>query len=126
MARIMVIDDEPNIMMVLSEILTDAGHEICTASNGLAGWELMQQKIKPELLLLDLCMPGMNGKEFIQKMSSDPKYRDIPIILITGSVPNKKDFPPAGSYQDFICKPFDIDEVIIKAEKLLHAGKAVY
>lgn len=79
----------------------------------------MQQNRKPELILLDLFMPGMSGKEFIQKMVSDPNCRDIPIILITGSVPNKKDFPAAGSYHDFICKPFDINEVIIKVERIL-------
>lgn len=119
----MVMDDEPNIMLVLQEILTDAGHEVCAVSNGLEGWKMMLQNKKPELLILDLFMPYMSGKEFIQQIASNPDYFDIPIILITGSVPNKKDFPAAGSYQDFICKPFDIDEVISKAERLLNCSK---
>jgi response regulator RpfG family c-di-GMP phosphodiesterase len=65
----------------------------------------------------------MSGKEFIQKITSIPHYLDIPVILITGSVPNKRDFPAAGSYQDFICKPFDIGEVIMKVEKLLNSRR---
>ncbi|HEX3048231.1 MAG TPA: response regulator [Bacillota bacterium] len=119
MARIMVVDDEPKIVMVLQEILEEHGHEVMIAANGDTGWELMLQTGKLDLLLVDLNMPGMTGSQFILKMRTETGFRDIPVILITGSIPDDRTFPPAGSYQDYISKPFDIDDVIAKVERLL-------
>lgn len=120
LARILIVDDESVIAMILKEILSDAEHEVFTANNGVSALKLLEQPPKPDLLIVDLLMPGMGGRDFIEKINTDPKLKGTPIILITGSIPSVKDFPPGGSYQDIICKPFDIDDVVMKVEKLLN------
>lgn len=119
MARILIMDDEPVILMILEEIFRDAGHDAITALNGNSGLEILEQAAKPDLVLMDLLMPGMGGKDFLQVIRANPKFNNIPVILITGSVPDLKTFPAAGSYQGIICKPFDIDQVVEKANNLL-------
>ncbi len=122
MARIMVVDDEPTIVLVLKEVLTDAGHEIITAGDGRLALEKLATSPKPDLLIIDLFMPGMGGREFIEKVRSDPDFSNTPIMLITGSIPTVKDFPPGGSYREILCKPFDIEDVIRKVDHILEAA----
>jgi CheY-like chemotaxis protein len=119
MARVLIVDDEPYIVMVLKELLVDEGYDTVTASDGFAGLEILRQNPKPELLLLDLYMPGLGGREFITTMRSDPELLGIPVILITGAIPNTPDFPPEGSYQEILGKPFDILDVVAVVRRLL-------
>jgi CheY-like chemotaxis protein len=119
MAQILIIDDEPVIGMVLKEILAEAGHHAHSVLNGFSALEILGQDPKPDLLLIDLFMPGMGGKDFLQIITHDPQLRDIPVILLTGSGPDIQNFPAAGSYQDIIGKPFDIAEVVKKVNCLL-------
>jgi CheY-like chemotaxis protein len=122
LARILIMDDEPVIVMILEEILRDAGHDVLTALNGNSGLEILERTAKPDLVLMDLLMPGMGGKDFLQVIKANPQFKDIPVILITGSVPDLKTFPATGSYQSIICKPFDIDQVVEKVNHLLLTG----
>jgi CheY-like chemotaxis protein len=119
LAKILVIDDETSIVMVLKEVLSDGGHEVYTAPNGLTGLELLKQGIIPDLLIIDLLMPGMGGRDFIKRIQSDFNLPNLAVILITGTIPDGDNFPPGGSYQDIICKPFDLDNVVEKVDYLL-------
>jgi len=123
MFKIMIVEDEPTIVIVLKEILMDAGYQVFTASNGKTALQMMRSSIKPDLCIVDLFMPEMGGRDFISCIQADFELRDIPIILLTGSVPTMKDFPPGGSYQEIICKPFDIDNVIEKVDQVLKTIK---
>ena len=116
---VMVVDDETNIVLILKEILGDIGYKVISAPNGLYALELLKQMPKPDLFLVDLLMPVMGGRQFIEALQSVPEYSDIPVILVTGTIPNILDFPPPGTYQDVISKPFDINEIVIKACRLL-------
>ncbi|MGD9154122.1 MAG: response regulator [Bacillota bacterium] len=116
---IMVIDDETNIVLVLKEILGDIGCRVMSAPNGLYAFELLKQMSKPDLFMVDLLMPVMGGRQFIEILQSLPEYNSIPIILVTGTIPNLQDFPPQGTYQDIVSKPFDINEIVNKACRLL-------
>lgn len=120
MAKILVIDDESVIVMVLEEVLQDAGHEVFTAADGLQGLELLKKGLQPELLIIDLLMPGMGGRDFLKAVRADFKLANLQVILLTGSVPNERDFPPGDTYHDVICKPFNIDDVVMKANRLLN------
>ncbi len=119
MARILIIDDEPAIVMVLKELLSEEGYEIIIASNGLNGLQILEEKPLPEIILMDLYMPGMSGCDIVNKIRAKPNLAKIPIILITGAIPNISDFPPEGSYQDIINKPFEIEDVIFKIHSVL-------
>lgn len=123
MVQILIVEDEPGIVIVLEEILTDAGYEVITASNGNTALQMIKNSVQPDLCIVDLFMPEMGGRDFIVTIHSDPELGGIPIILLTGSVPTVKDFPPGGSYREIICKPFDIDDVITKVGQVLHDGK---
>ncbi|MHB1418603.1 MAG: response regulator [Bacillota bacterium] len=112
MARVMVIEDEPNIAMVLEEALTDDGHEVTTALNGFTGLKRMREIPQPDIVLLDLLMPVMDGRAVIETMRSEPALRSIPVIIISGSLPGTHCYPPEGSYQAILCKPFDLLEVL--------------
>jgi CheY-like chemotaxis protein len=116
---IMVIDDETNIVLILKEILGDIGYRVISAPNGLYAFELLKQMPKPDLFMVDLLMPVMGGRQFIETLQSLPEYNNIPIILVTGTIPNLLDFPPQGTYHEIISKPFDINEIVIKACRLL-------
>jgi CheY-like chemotaxis protein len=120
---IMVIDDETNIVLILKEILGDIGYRVVSAPNGLYAFELLKQMPKPDLFMVDLLMPVMGGRQFIETLQTIPEYNNIPIILVTGTIPNLLDFPPQGTYQEIISKPFDINEIVIKACRLLESRR---
>lgn len=118
MARVLVIEDELNISFVLKTVLKDEGHEVVTALNGAAGLDLLEQDPLPNVVLADLCMPGLGGQALVEIMRSNPRLKNIPVAIITGSFPSAKNFPPRESYQALISKPFDLSEVIDTVEKL--------
>jgi CheY-like chemotaxis protein len=126
MGKILVIDDEPTIVMVLEEILRDAGYEVYTAPNGMGGLNLVRKGLKPDLLIVDLLMPVMGGRELLSLLHKDFKLPNMKAILLTGSIPNEKDFPPGSLYQDIIGKPFDIDDVITSVDRLMGSLKDKY
>jgi two-component system chemotaxis response regulator CheY len=120
---IMVIDDETNIVLILKEILGDIGCRVVSAPNGLYAFELLKQMPKPDLIMVDLLMPVMGGRQFIETLQTIPEYNNIPIILVTGTIPNLLDFPSQGTYQEIILKPFDINEIVHKTCRLLESRR---
>jgi CheY-like chemotaxis protein len=82
MAKIMVVDDEVDIVYLVSKMLKKDGHEVIEAYNGEEGLERLKAS-KPDLILLDVMMPGLNGWETAKKIKSDPDYRSIPIAMLT-------------------------------------------
>lgn len=117
MAHILVIEDERAIAMILKEVLEDEGYEVTTASNGIGGLEKLHSIEGINVVLLDLNMPGMGGREVIEVMRSEDNLKGLPVILITGTVYSKSDFPPAGTYQEVIAKPFEFSELLDKIRK---------
>lgn len=124
MARVLVIEDEATIAMVLEIALSEEGHEVTTALDGLSGLKQMKQLPVPDIVLLDLYMPGMSGQAVANAMHSDPALRDIPVVIISGSIPSPDNFPTRDSYQALITKPFDLREVISTVANLSQAGVA--
>ena len=120
MARVLIIEDEPTIALVLKESLIDEGYDVETAANGSLGLTRLRQEPLPDILLLDLFMPRISGREVIKEIREDDRLRGLPIILMTGAVPSERDFPPAQSYQAVLCKPFDLMDVILKVKQLLN------
>lgn len=83
---VFVVDDDPDIRDVLSDVLSLQGYEVLAAADGAEALErLREQKERCCLILLDLMMPGMNGWEFRKKQSEDPALRSIPVLLLTGA-----------------------------------------
>ena len=119
MAIVYSIDDNPLISMVIKLTLTDEGHTVFTFDNSLKALESLQKGLKPDLIFVDLKMPGMNGKEFVENMRLNPELDYIPVTFITGSIPSAEILPTKDSYQGLILKPFDLQELIDTVEKFI-------
>ncbi len=123
MARICVIEDEAAIAMALQEALSDAGHKVTVLPDGHRGLLTLRRRPRPDLVLVDLLMPKAGGRAVIAAMRADPELQRIPVILITGAVQGAEDFPPEGSYQAIIGKPFDLVEVLATVQGLLAGSR---
>ena len=117
---ILFIEDERPMLELVRQSVKLAGYTVTGATSGREGLDLMQQK-KPDLLLLDLMMPGINGWDVYRSIKADAILVDVPVIVITAKVPPAdlvivQGLPPA---EDYITKPFDIASLIRAIEKLL-------
>ena len=119
MKRILVIDDEPTLVMIFEEFLSDAGYHVQTAFDGEDGLSKLNSELSPDLIMVDLKMPGLGGKEVITKLRQNPLFWETPVFIVTGSAKNDTDFPPEGSYQTIIGKPFRLEEVLAKVEEFI-------
>ena len=119
MAIVFTIDDNPLISMVIKLALTDEGHSVVAFDNCSEAHAKLEKGLKPDIILVDLNMPGMNGKELVEKMRSNPKLDYIPVTIITGSIPSAEILPPKDTYQALIIKPFDLQELIDTVKRLI-------
>ncbi len=117
MARILVVDDEKIIRDGCEKVLSKEGWEVRTASSGVAGLEILQER-PYDLLLLDLKMPGLSGMEVLQRVKE--LYPELLVVVITGyaTVESAVEAMKAGAY-DFISKPFLPDQLRIVARRAL-------
>lgn len=124
MPRVLVVDDEQAIALILSETLQDEGFDVVMAFDGFSALQQLSRAAPVDVVLLDLRMPGMSGRLVVESMRANPDTQAIPITLITGAVPSSKDFPPEGTYQAVIFKPFDVRDVLKIVNDLLEKPKA--
>ncbi|BDM83531.1 response regulator [Acaryochloris marina] len=116
---ILVVDDQPNIMNLLTSIMEQDEYEVWQASSGAEGLQ-MAAKVLPDLILLDVNMPDMDGYTVCQQLKADPQTTAIPIIFVSAldeSWDKVKGFSVGGS--DYITKPFNTLEVIVRIEDQL-------
>lgn len=118
-ASILVIDDDSQILDVIALMLDSAGYNILTALDGKAGVQLAVEKL-PELILLDVHMPGMNGFEVSAVLLRNPKTRNIPIVMMTGLCETEDRIKSleAGAV-DFLVKPLSSEELTAKVRSLV-------
>jgi response regulator RpfG family c-di-GMP phosphodiesterase len=117
--RILVVDDEPMNVALLEATLVSRGYEIIPATNGIEALDLIR-KDNPDLVLLDIMMPEMDGFEVCRRIKEDERLRDIPVIMLT-ALHSKQDRIKgieAGA-EDFISKPFDQGEILARIKMLL-------
>lgn len=119
MAIVFTIDDNPLISMVIRLALTDEGHSVIAFENCSEAYAKLETGLKPDIILVDLKMPRMSGKELVEKMRSNPKFNRIPVTIITGSIPSTESLPSEDTYQALIIKPFDLQELIVTVERLI-------
>jgi twitching motility two-component system response regulator PilH len=82
MARILIVDDSPSQLMGIRRIVEKLGHEVLTAEDGAAGVEVAKREI-PDLILMDVVMPNLNGFQATRTISREPTTKHIPIVLVT-------------------------------------------
>lgn len=117
--RILIVDDEPNTLQVITRALREGSYELDTATNGFeAGIKLSD--FGPDLLILDLMMPRVDGFEVCELVRSNPAYQNVRILIVTGygSEENIARALEAGA-NDYLKKPLNIHELRQKVETLL-------
>jgi DNA-binding response OmpR family regulator len=119
--HIVCIEDEPEMIDLIQLILNRRGFEVLGASGGKEGLELVR-KTHPDLVLLDLMMPDMDGWEVYQQMKADESTRNIPVIIVTAKAQNidKVLGLHIAKVDDYIAKPFGPQELIDSVEKILN------
>ena len=118
MARILIVDDSPTEVFALTRMLEEHGHEAFSASNAEEGLSKVKG-VKPDLILMDVVMPGQNGFQLTRAISRDPLYADVPIIMCTSK--NQETDRVWGIRQgarDYVTKPVDGKELLAKIEAL--------
>ena len=114
---ILIVDDELPIIKSLSGLLTDEGFEVTGASNG---YEALQQieADTPDLVLLDIWMPGFSGIETCKRLKENEKTRFIPVIVATALWDTYEEAVEAGA-EDFVTKPFNLAEISFRVKSIL-------
>jgi len=118
--RILCIEDETEMIDLIRLILGRRGYEVIGAAGGIEGIRLVREII-PDLVLLDLMMPVMDGWEVYQQMKADESTREIPVIVVTAKAQNidKVLGLHIAKVDDYIAKPFSPKELIDSVEKVL-------
>lgn len=116
--KILVVDDEPKIVQTLQDRLEMTGYEVIPAYNGREALEKAVES-KPDLILLDVIMPEMDGLEMLEALRQKPGCEDIAVIMLTArSQPNDIARAKACNVADYIVKPFEIGKLLVKIETI--------
>ncbi len=119
--RVLIVDDEKNIVSSLQEILNDEGYEIVTAEDGLNALEIVQSE-PPDLVLLDIWIPGMDGIEVLQAIKTYHPEIEVLVMSGHGTIDTAVKATKLGAY-DFIEKPLSLDQLVMSVEKALKQRK---
>ena len=122
MARILIVDDSPTEMYKLTGMLEKHGHQVLQAGNGADGVALARQE-KPDLVLMDIVMPGLNGFQATRQLTKDPETQGIPVIVVT-TKDQETDMVWASRQgaKGYLTKPVDEDALTDKIKELLPAS----
>jgi len=119
MKKILIIDDEPTLRLLMRKFLEKAGYLICEAPDGEQGI-LQARAEKPDLILLDVTMPKINGYQVDQELGADPSLKKTPVILVTGTYQVVGDGIKLKTHAKWkLAKPFDRDQLINKVKEVL-------
>lgn len=123
--KVLIVDDEPDIVQTLQDRLEMNGYCITTACNGKEGFERAIQE-KPDIILLDVIMPVMDGFEMLEALRKHPELKDCPVIMVTArSQTHDIARAKGGGVEDYIVKPFDLSELLEKIGNIVERRKAV-
>ncbi len=118
--KILIVDDEESIRSLLTAIFTGEGYEVESASDGLEGIEKVKSS-NPDLILLDMMMPGMSGREMSEKLRADPKTKGAKIVFLTVAKFSEtgKDTLEKLGILDYVTKPFENDDLVKRVKKII-------
>jgi len=119
--KIMVVDDESDQILSVKQIFEyDDEYEIVTAKNGMECLKLLYDDINPNLILLDVMMPKMNGLEVFKRIRENKKWNHIPVIIITAMGGKEKITDEEISPDDYIEKPYDVVDLKKRVKHFLN------
>jgi CheY-like chemotaxis protein len=122
MKTILVVDDEFGIADILSELLEEEGYRVLTAANGQQGLERVAE-VRPNLVILDVMMPVLDGVAMLRKLRSDPTCRDLEVIVMSAAPPPKGHEELLSNVSGFLRKPFDLQDLLKMVRLLLDSDE---
>lgn len=119
MAKVLIVDDSPTEVHVLKGVLEKGGHNVSSADNAEDG--IKQAKaIKPDVILMDVVMPGMNGFQATRALTKDPETQHIPIIIVTTKdQETDRVWGLRQGAKDYVTKPVDANDLLAKVKAVL-------
>lgn len=121
--RILVVDDDADVRSVLEITLDLAGYEVIAAEDGAAGIQAVEEAV-PDLIVLDVMMPDLDGFEVVRRLRGDARYSHIPIVMLTARA--QMDDKVSGltdGADDYVTKPFDADELVARVSSALRRSR---
>ena len=121
--RILVVEDNALNLELVRDILTAEGYEVLEAADGPTGVAVALAE-RPELILMDLQLPGLDGFQATQQIRADPKLRDVPIVAVTAhAMKGDDDRARAAGCDGFVAKPIQVREFVATVERYLAGPK---
>ncbi len=118
-AKILIVDDEPDLVETLRFALELEGYKVLVAVNGEEGLNTARQE-KPDLILLDLMLPKLDGYKVCRLLKFDERYKSIPILMLTAKTQDKdRMLGKETGANEYLTKPFDMDELMAKIKSYL-------
>src|SRR5690349_455860 len=124
-ARILIVDDDPGVVESVSWVLEEHGYEVEAVPGGeaLLGRLAHTDQRPPDLLLLDILMPDADGVQLLERVKSDERWRDVPVLMLSSVPPEEATVRTLGlGAADFIRKPFRGRELVARVQAQLRAG----
>ncbi len=116
---VLIIDDEPDLVEISTAHLEEAGYRVISASNGIEGLELAK-KAKPDLILLDIVMPGMDGLEMLETLRGTPGLAATKVLMLTAKGRSENIFEADRLRAvDYLIKPYSYEELVIAVKKAI-------
>jgi CheY-like chemotaxis protein len=112
---ILVVDDEPVLRTILREILHEEGYAVIEAADGRVMLEILARE-RPDLVLMDVMMPGVDGRDAYRQLRSRPENRDVPVVMMSAAVQSHRLDP---SIAGFMAKPFDLNQLVELVVRLI-------
>lgn len=120
MRKVMVIDDDPTIVEIVGEALGFAGYEVVGETSSAVVTDRVREE-SPDVILLDLMMPALDGWQLLEILQSQPETSEIPIVILTAathSLPDIQSFY-GSAVKGYLTKPFDIDDLVARVDGAL-------
>jgi CheY-like chemotaxis protein len=122
-AHVLVVDDDVDMRRSLLEALAESGYQVTGAAHGGEALAALANAPLPDIILLDLLMPVMNGWQFCQAKMKDPAAASIPVIAMSAAVSNDPKSPYYIQVDDFLPKPIELDELLDKLVQIARRTK---
>ncbi len=116
--RILIVEDEITILQLLSLVLTKSGYEVHTCQSGRDAIARMKE-VRPHLVILDVMLPGLDGRAVASIMEQDDELNNIPVIVTSALVESEHMFQPFPQVKAFCAKPFVLKDLVIKVKQCL-------
>jgi len=114
--RVLVVEDDAPVLTVVTDLLQDAGYGVLQASNGLQAFDHLRETC-PDLIILDLMLPGMSGWQFLERAHAQLQRDRIPVVILS-AIEARGDYPATLGVSGWLTKPLDVDHLLRAVEEL--------